>query len=64
MDIYAQGLLVKDNFLTVVHSLPQDARIHMSESDFYNITQNGALCNGNGEKYHHQEEIERVLSGG
>ncbi len=29
--------------------LLQDRRIHMSESDFVNITQNGALCNAKGE---------------
>ncbi len=28
---------------------PQDRRIYLSDSDFVNITQNGTLCNANGE---------------
>ncbi len=28
---------------------PQDRRIYLSESDFMNITNNGTLCNDNGE---------------
>ena len=39
----------------------QDHRIHMSESDFVNMTHNGALCNAAGEIG--AQEFEKIMRG-